>query len=248
MESSSYLREWTHTSITHQSLLLHLRHLSLQLPTRSSNNSVQIYFHFLEFYILFFGVASFIQNNYFEMCPCCSVFTSQFVCLFIHPSMGIWVVFSLRCKQIHSSCYEYSCIILLGGQILSFLLENSLGWNSCVMRYMDVQHFKELPFCFPKWSFHFTIPPAMGKSSSFGLSFFFFSVCTTRRRDSSSPTRDQTHAPLHWKHRVETHWTAREVPGPFLNWMFISLLRCKISVCTLCWICVLQKFQSVPCL
>lgn len=55
----------------------------------------------------------FHSNKYFEMRPCCSVFTSQFACSLIHPLMNIWVIFSLGCKQIHSSCYEYACIIFV---------------------------------------------------------------------------------------------------------------------------------------
>ena len=84
--------------------------LTLQISSAFSELSI----HVIIEHVL--SVSDFFHSaDNFEMCPCCSVFTSQFVCLFIHPSMDFWVVFSLRCKQIHSSCYEYSCIILLGG-------------------------------------------------------------------------------------------------------------------------------------
>lgn len=36
--------------------------------------------------------------------------------------------------------------------------------------------------------------------------------------------------------------------GPFLNWVFILQLSCKISPYILCWIYILQNFQSVSCL
>ena len=51
--------------------------------------------------------------------------------------------------------------------------------------------------------------------------------------DLSSPTRDQTHVPLHWRGSSFKHWTTREVPTPhfFRVWLGSLMWHLQISLC-----------------